>query len=121
MAEIPPRDPRVVDAVFDVWTNRQMIFNNPSKRGGQNLKTYQPLTKAKKVKYTGVILKYLDSMEKKSDMGFERGRAVAIELDGIVRYVWRDDLYTKAELDESQRSKKAGLRALCSKSKGDVD
>jgi len=125
MPEFPERDPRTIKSEFDVWLRHSMIYNNPPPEGksGQNLKTYPALTKAKKVKYKKTILHYLDEMESKDDVLSIRkheGRAVAVELDGIVRYMWRDDIYTKRELDESQASKRAGLRALRGKPQRNV-
>jgi len=121
MPELPPRDPRTIKSEFDVWTSSEMIFNNPPPKGkgGQNLKTYPRFTKAKKVKYNKERLWYLDNMEKRGDL--KGSRAVAIELDGIVRYVWREDVYTEEEFKDAQKGHKAGLRMLRSKPKGDVD
>ena len=124
MTEFPPIDPRTIKSEFDVWTSKEMIFNNPSPKGsgGQNLKTYPRFTKAKKVKYDKVRMRYLNDMEKRGNLaGVVCGRAVAIEMDGIVRYVWREDVYTEDEFKEAQKTHKAGLRMLRSKPKGNVD
>lgn len=110
---IPDRDSRTIKAEFDVWLSRELIFNQPPR---YNIKKYPKFYKAKKIKYTSNILKYLDRMESKNFNG--RYRAVAIYLDGMVRYVWRNDLLSRKEYDEIQ---KEGIGILHSKFRRDVD
>jgi hypothetical protein len=110
---IPYRDSRTIQAEFDVWLSRELIFNRPP---GYNIKKYPKFYKAKKIKYTGSVLKYLDRMENKG-LG-DRGRAVAIFLDGMIRYVWRSDVLSRKEYDEIQRN---GMGVLRSKLRRDVD
>lgn len=105
------RDSRIVKASFDVWLSRSMLFNNPP---GRNIKRYRQYTKAEKVKYTKKIEMYLDKME--SDWfkrEHENRTAVAIKLDGIIRYVWREDLLSEKQYDEIKEKHQAGLRILC--------
>ncbi|MBN2258105.1 MAG: hypothetical protein JW704_09800 [Anaerolineaceae bacterium] len=95
-----------------------MKFNNPPR---QNIRTYGRFTPAKKVKYTKGILRYLDEMEEKViEWNENMGRAVAIQLDGMVRYVWRGDLLSKKEYDEVQKKTRAGIGMLRQKRGGDV-
>jgi hypothetical protein len=115
----PPRDQRVIDSQFDIWLARDLLFNNPP---GVNFRRYPKYSKAKKVKYTRVILRYLDKMEKTGevlDMG-DRGRAVAIELGGMLRYVWRVDLLTEAEYDEAKKRQAPKLASLRKKLRRNV-
>ena len=115
----PPRDQKVIDAVFDVWLSRDMQFNNS---GG--IKRYPRNTKAQKVKYTKKILRYLDNMEANAESSSncitveESGRAVSIKLDGKVRYVWRADVLTEREWHEKRASQKEKLEMLRKESRG---
>lgn len=112
------RDSRLVKASFDVWLSRSMIFNNPP---GMNLKTYKKYTKTKKVKYTRKIEMYLDKMENNwFKCEHENRTAVAIKLDGIIRYVWREDLLSEKEYDEIRKKHQDGLRILCKNTRGNV-
>jgi hypothetical protein len=121
----PPRDPRLVEAVFYVWLSKEMIFNNP----GKGVKRYPKNTKAEKVKYNKKILRYLDRMEEKVDSVIradgvsieDLGRAVAIKMDGLVRYVWRSDLMTEREFDEKRTAQKKKLGMLRKKPRRTVD
>jgi len=107
------RDPRVIKSSFDVWLARDMDFNNLP---GRNIKTYRRFTKATKIKYTNKICSYLDKMEyKQSRMAGENKVAVAIKLDGTIRYVWRCDVLTEKEYNEIQNSQKDNIRNLCKK------
>lgn len=112
------RDPRIVKAVFDVWLSRSIIFNNPP---GNNIKVYAQYTRAEKVKYTNKIQIYLDRME---DEWFkhkhEKRISVAIKLDNIIRYVWREDILSKKEYDEVKERQQTNLRMLFKKSKRNV-
>lgn len=112
------RDPRLVKASFDVWLSRSMIFNNPP---GNNIKVYRQYTKAEKVKYTNKIQIYLDRMENNwFKCEHNRRTAVAIKLDSIVRYVWREDVLSKKEYDEIKEKQQTNLRILFKKSRGNV-
>lgn len=98
MIIFPKRDKRLCDAVFDVWLSRDMTFNSQD-----GFIIFAKHTKAKKIKYDYAIELYLDNMENKSvlyDASF--GRAVAIELGGMVRYVWRSDVLTEEEMSRNQ-------------------
>jgi hypothetical protein len=112
------RDPRVIKASFDVWLNRDMLFNNPP---GMNIKIYRKYTKAKKIRYTRKIQFYLDKME---DAYFKhehlRKVAVAIKLDDIVRYVWREDVLSEKEYDEINEKQRKSLGILCKNTRRDV-
>lgn len=94
MNNFPRRDKCLCDAVFDVWLSKDMTFNSQN-----GFIVFAKHTKAKKIKYDYAIESYLDNMENKSvlyDASF--GRAVAIELGGMVRYVWRSDVLTEEEM-----------------------
>lgn len=106
-----PQDKRVAKAELDVWLGRDMAFNTPP---GQNIKRYSKYTQCKKVEYTSKILDYLDRME---DVLFpvehdHNGRACAIKLDGVVRYVWRSDLLNEEEYGREQEKHRSGIRDL---------
>lgn len=105
---IPDRDHRTIKAEFDVWLAREMLFNHPPR---QDVRKYPKFYKAKKVKYTKQILRYLDRMEAK-EFEDHRCRAVAIYLDGMVRYVWRSDLLSQKEYDDVQKKQRHGLGIL---------
>jgi hypothetical protein len=112
------RDPRLVKASFDVWLSRSIIFNNPP---GNNIKVYRQYTKAEKVKYTNKIQIYLDRIENELfKLKHEKRISVAIKLDNIIRYVWREDILSKKEYDEVKERQQTNLRVLFKKSKGDV-
>lgn len=114
---IPERDRRTIDSEFDVWLSRDMLFNTPP---GLNIRKYSKYTKAKKIKYTRMILRYLDRME---EVGFRgrKCRAVAIRLGKIIRYVWRSDLLSRREYEEIQKEQRLGLEVLRKKQRGSVD
>ncbi len=112
------RDPRIVKAVFDVWLSRSIIFNNPP---GNNIKAYAQYTRAEKVKYTNKIQIYLDRMEYEwFKHKHEKRISVAIKLDNIIRYVWREDVLSKKEYDEVKERQQTNLRMLFKKSKRNV-
>lgn len=102
------RDSRIVKAEFDVWLAREMSFNNPP---GFNIRRYRKYARGKKVKYTPSMLSYLDRMEQSDHTG-KACRAVAIELGGKIRYVWRSDLLTRKEYDKVQEKQRSGLGML---------
>ena len=104
----PARDSRIEKAEFEVWLAREMCFNNPP---GLNIRTYGRYTKAKKVKYTPKMMRYLDNMER-TDVRNVGCNAVVIELGGKLRYVWRSDLFTRKEYDEIQKEQRSRLGAL---------
>jgi hypothetical protein len=110
MPDLGKIDERIVSAEFEVRLARDMLFNNPP---GQNFKTYSIYTKADKVKYNGKIQQYLYDMERKENhYTSSMGRAVAIKLDGLTRFVWRSDLLSKDEYDAVKREHNEKLRDL---------
>lgn len=110
---LPEHNPKTIKAVFDVWLSREMVFNNPT---GRNLKKYPKYYKSGKIKYTKRILSYLYNMEDAEyDDHPDQGRAVAIKIDGLIRYVWRSDVLIKKEYDEIQKKQRAGFGVLCKK------
>jgi len=115
------RDSRIVAAEFDVYLSRDLRFNDPEKR---EIGTYSEHTRARKVRYTSEMLRKLDRMEDRrmfTDPQDPSVRAVAIHLDGRLRYVWRTDLLTEKEFDGVQREQKeTALRVLRKKSRGSV-
>jgi len=118
MEHYPRRDPRTVNASFDVWLARDLLFNDPVKR---EIRRYERFTMARKVRYSGKILRYLDRMEDTIGAINEgKGRAVAIKLGGMVRYLWRVDVLTAEEYDEVKKGQGAKLRDFRKKHRGHV-
>jgi hypothetical protein len=103
-------DERLITAEFEVRLARDMLFNNPP---GQHYKKYSIYTKASKVKYNGKIQQYLYDMEQNENHYASKiGRAVAIKLDGLTRFVWRSDLLSEDEYNAINRERTAGIRNL---------
>lgn len=110
MPDLGKIDERVVSAEFEVRLARDMLFNNPP---GQNFKKYAIYSKAEKIKYSGKIQQYLYDMERDEvHYSSSMGRAVAINLDGLTRFVWRSDLLSKDEYDAIKRDHGEKLRNL---------
>lgn len=113
MADLGKIDERVIRAEFPVWLARDLLFNNPP---GQNHKRYEMHTMAKKVKYTNKMLDYLYKMEASSHFYDPKfGRAVAIELDGMIRFVWRADLLTEEAYENVKKQRIGKLKDLVKK------
>lgn len=115
-----PINPEVARATFPVWLSRDMAFNDPQEKV---VKKYHKFTKAEKVKYTKKIEQYLSEMEDKPKLfgDTDSGRAVAIKLDGRVRYVWRADVLTEAEYNEVKKRHRVGVDMLRQKLNRPVD
>lgn len=108
----------------DLWLARDLSF-----RIDKEIVVVPRFTKCYKPKYTNKIKKYLQWMEghpifrRKSD-----ARAICIHLEGMLRYVWRDDVLTKKEYQielevENERKREfrnKAARVLGKKLKGNV-
>jgi len=107
-----PRTKKISEAVFPVWLAKKMLFNQPDKR---RVIEYRMYTECLKVKYTPAILKYLDKMEKIAGDIKAEDTAIAISLNGMVRYVWRSDVFVKSEFDKQVKNdqKKISKKILC--------
>ena len=118
MSFYPERDPRTIKAKFDVWLARDMLFRDPKSK---QVKRFEKHTKAFKIRYDTRILRYLDRMENHyGEDSAEMGRAVAINLDGMIRYVWRKDVLTEAEYNEARKRQRSKFGAFRKKLRGDV-
>lgn len=116
-----PRPEKMVKASIDVWLADDMLFNNPP---GMNIKKYKRFTKAVKIPYKREHIFWLDRMELaiESRMHKEDIRAVAILLDGKVRYVWRDDVLNKEEYtNERAKTKKRSLEKIANATRNVVE
>jgi len=110
MADLGKIDERIISVEFEVRLAHEMLFNNPP---GQNFKTYPMYTKAEKIKYNGKIQQYLYDMERnETHYDPSMGRAVAIKLDGLTRFVWRSDLLSVEEYGKINKDQNARLRNL---------
>jgi len=103
------RPPSIKKAKFPLWTAVPLTFRDPVKR---DFKTYPKYTKCEKVVYTSMIEGYLDSFEDRHADACRGGRAVAIKLDGRVRYLWRYEVLTEAEYNEVQKKQRSKLDLL---------
>lgn len=116
MFNFPDRDQRLVESEFNVWLARDMYFNDEP---GNNIYKYRKYTKAKKIKYTKLILKYLDKMEMQLENN-DNGRSVAIEMGGKIRYVWRIDLLSEKEYNAAKEEQRITIGNFGKIAKRDV-
>lgn len=97
-------------AEIDLWTSKDLWFVDNG-----CLKKILPYTECQKIKYNSKIKQYLEVMEEKNTSS---GTAVAVKLDGKVRYVWRSDLLNRKQFDEIRKKQRSRLRVFSKKSKG---
>lgn len=109
------RPQAVIKARIKVRLARDMDFNNPP---GRNIKRYVKYTQAEKVPYNSAIMAYLNSMEDSLFSEYKESgvRAVAIFLDGMIRYVWRSDLLTEEEFENGRKARASSVAKVLSKS-----
>lgn len=110
----PPANLSKTDlAKLDLYTAKDMTFVI---RKGEDARTIPRFTPCKKPKYTREIKDYLVNMEEKhpfrpKDAPF----AVCVELEGMLRYVWRTDVLTQKEYDEARKADKVSLGVFLQK------
>lgn len=118
-----PRDPAKLTKTdktrIELWTAHDMVFVLDKERGQGTIPRF---TACVKPVYTNKIKAYLANMERQ---GFgrpdDRTRAVAVKLEGQLRYVWRTDVLTKEEYDAAKEKERTSLSALRSKPRGTLD
>ena len=103
---------------IDLWTAHDMTFVLSREKGIGTIPQFTPCVKPP---YTKKIRGYLDKMEE-SGFGRSDGRpkAVAVKLEGMLRYVWRTDVLTREEYDVHRKKKLTSLGALRQKPGGTV-
>ena len=114
---LPKLSDKVIFGEFDLLTSREMLFNNPAKK---EVITYPRFTQCKKIPYKQEMLSRFNAYEKTQECTPEN-RCVIIELDGLVRYVSRSDVYIESEKDKAVKCDKGRLRGLRKNSKRNVD
>lgn len=114
------RPDSIIKSKLQLYLANDMLFNNPP---GYNAKSYRAGTKCEKVIYNSYILRYLNNMEDHPNSKYVSGktRAVAVSLDGMVRYMWRDDVLTEAEYAKKVELDRRRISLLRQKQRGNVD
>lgn len=104
-------------AKIELWTSRKLVFMVDGKYEAIKAHTHcykPPYTKGDKA--------YIENMEQKSAYRPPGVKAVCVVLRGQRRYVWRTDVLTEKEYDESrQRNREAARAVFGKKRRGFVD
>jgi len=107
---------KVDKAKIDLWTAHDMDFMISKKRG---VGTIPRFTSCVKPPYTSKIKEYLKWMEEKSMVRPDGNpKAVCVQLEGILRYLWRTDVLTREEYEKVKAAERSGaIGVFGSKSK----
>lgn len=95
---------RADGARIELWTARDMDFVIDRSNG---IHTIPRFTKCEKPPYTAKIKRQLKNMEEKSLLRPEGVKAVCVNLKGMMRYVWRTDVLTRAEYTAAKEEDKS--------------
>jgi hypothetical protein len=106
---------------MELWTARDMDFVITPGIGPKGVGRILRHTPCVKPVYTLKIKDYLRWMETKNPEKAAGDKAVCIKLEGMLRYVWRSDVFTKEEHDAAKDRDRDSLRILGAKSRRSVD